>query len=137
MLRRRCLRSADPYGSDPKPDRAAGAQGLAACRKKSGFLRLCLGETMSAHDWRDGIGDFCVANYLRNSIRCIWSSTLHQSWIYGSYLLGAFGAPDVIDSGFRAQNPPITVRTKQHSRGELTLMLDLLVALRSEAGRYH
>jgi hypothetical protein len=31
---------------------------------EQGFLRLSLGETMSAHDWRDGIGDFCVANYL-------------------------------------------------------------------------
>jgi hypothetical protein len=28
------------------------------------FLDLSLGETMSAHDWRDRIGDFCVANYL-------------------------------------------------------------------------
>ena len=28
------------------------------------FLGLFLGETVSAYDWRDRIGDFCVADYL-------------------------------------------------------------------------
>ena len=28
------------------------------------FLGLFLGETVSAYDWRDHIGDFCVADYL-------------------------------------------------------------------------
>jgi hypothetical protein len=28
------------------------------------FLGLFLGETVSAYDWRDRIGDFCVAEYL-------------------------------------------------------------------------
>ena len=28
------------------------------------FFGLLLGETMSAYDWRDRIGDFCVADYL-------------------------------------------------------------------------
>jgi hypothetical protein len=31
---------------------------------EQGFLRLSLGETMSTHDWRDGIGHFCIADYL-------------------------------------------------------------------------
>ena len=31
---------------------------------EQGFLGLSLGEMMSAHDWRDGVGDFCVAEYL-------------------------------------------------------------------------
>jgi hypothetical protein len=31
---------------------------------EQGFLGLSLGQTMSAQDWKDGIGDFCVANYL-------------------------------------------------------------------------
>jgi hypothetical protein len=37
--------------------------------------------------------------------------------------------PDVIDSGFRVQNPPINIRAKEHSRAEIALMLDLLIAL--------
>jgi hypothetical protein len=77
---------------------------------EQGFLRLSLGETMSAHDWRDGIGHFCVADYLAELNQVHLLGTLHQSWIYGSYLFGAFGAPDAIDSGFRAQNPPINIR---------------------------
>jgi hypothetical protein len=28
------------------------------------FFGLFLGETVSAHNWRDRIGDFCVADYL-------------------------------------------------------------------------
>jgi hypothetical protein len=28
------------------------------------FRGLFLGETMSAHNWRDRVGDFCVADYL-------------------------------------------------------------------------
>jgi hypothetical protein len=28
------------------------------------FLGLFLGETVPAYDWRDRIGDFCVADYL-------------------------------------------------------------------------
>ena len=28
------------------------------------FLGLFRGETVSAYDWRDRIGDFCVADYL-------------------------------------------------------------------------
>ena len=28
------------------------------------FFGLFLGETVSAYDWRDRIGDFCVADYL-------------------------------------------------------------------------
>ena len=28
------------------------------------FLGLFLGETVSAYNWRDRIGDFCVADYL-------------------------------------------------------------------------
>jgi len=31
---------------------------------EQGFFSLSLCQTMSAHDWGDGIGDFCVANYL-------------------------------------------------------------------------
>ena len=31
---------------------------------KQGCFRLSLGKTMSAHDWRDRIGDLCVADYL-------------------------------------------------------------------------
>jgi len=31
---------------------------------EQGFLGLLLGEAMPAHDWRDGIGDFCVTDYL-------------------------------------------------------------------------
>ena len=30
------------------------------------FFGLFRGETMSAYDWRDRIGDFCVADYLSN-----------------------------------------------------------------------
>jgi len=28
------------------------------------FLGRFLGETVSAYDWRDRVGDFCVADYL-------------------------------------------------------------------------
>ncbi|MFN2541255.1 MAG: hypothetical protein ABR514_03680 [Chthoniobacterales bacterium] len=28
------------------------------------LLRICLSETMPAQDRQDGVGDFCVANYL-------------------------------------------------------------------------
>jgi len=28
------------------------------------FLGLFLGETVSAYNWRDRVGDFCVADYL-------------------------------------------------------------------------
>jgi len=44
---------------------------------EQGLLRLSLCQTMSAHDWRDGIGDFCVANYLAelNKVHLISYST--------------------------------------------------------------
>jgi hypothetical protein len=93
---------------------------------------------MSAHDWRDGIGHFCVADYLAELDDMHLCKALYISPGFTVVIcLEHLGAPDVIDSGFsRRKNPPINILPKQHSRGELTLMLDLLVALRSEAARY-
>ena len=44
---------------------------------EQGFLGLSLGQTMSAHDWRDGIGHFCVAHYLAelNQVHLVKYST--------------------------------------------------------------
>ena len=41
------------------------------------FLGFSLGETMSAHDWSDGISDFCVADYLAelNEVHLVRYST--------------------------------------------------------------
>jgi hypothetical protein len=50
------------------------------------FFGLFVSETVSAHDWRDGIGDFCVAYYLTeldtmHVIHYMIRSPLAPQWI--------------------------------------------------------
>src|ERR1043166_10139984 len=84
------------------------------------FLGLSLGQTMSAHHWRDGIGDFCVADYL---------AELNQVHLLGHYTpnrgcsvvicLEHLRAPGLMDSGFKAQKPAETTlarRTRPDAR---------------------
>jgi hypothetical protein len=65
---------------------------------------------MSAHDWRDGIGDFCVADHLAelNEVHLVRHSTPNPGCSV-VICLEDLCAPDLIDSGFQAQNLPINI----------------------------
>jgi hypothetical protein len=71
---------------------------------EQGFLRLSLGKMMSAHDWRDGIGDFCVADYLAelNQVHLVRQYTPNPGCSV-VICLEHLRAPGLIDSGFKAQ----------------------------------
>ena len=84
---------------------------------------------MSAHDWRDGIGHFCVADYLAELDDMHLCKALYISPGFTVVIcLEHLGAPDVIDFGFRAQTRRSTY-CRNNTREPRSLMLDLLVAL--------
>jgi hypothetical protein len=61
------------------------------------FLRLSLSEPMSAHDWGDGIGHFCVMKYLVEFNPMHPGNTLHEFWSLAfRYFFRPPDAPDVI-----------------------------------------
>ena len=75
------------------------------------FLGLFLGETMSAYDWRDRVGDFCVADYLAEHYTV---HVVRYSTRFTLHLRRTSSSPPMITRA-REGSPPPRQRVSQNS----------------------